>query len=87
MSEITANLQMQNTNIHVNINSNPHCINAYFEPHGGEQYTGEYTIIPMVKNQTLKTQNKRMLLDVEILAIPYYETSNAQNGKTIIIGG
>lgn len=55
-------------------------------PVGIEDYIGEYTIRPKVEEQIMNTRDKRMIKDLKIEAIPYYEVSN-QNGKTIIIGG
>ena len=55
-------------------------------PVGIEDYIGEYTIRPKAEEQIMSTRDKRMIKDLKIEAIPYYEVSN-QNGKTIIIGG
>lgn len=55
-------------------------------PVGYEDYTGPYEVTPKVESQSLGTADKRMVHDVTIEPIPYYEVSN-QNGKTIIIGG
>ena len=57
-------------------------------PIGGEVYTGEYTVTPKVRQQTiLQTQLKVMSDNVTVLQIPDYEVSNPQGGKTFIIGG
>lgn len=56
-------------------------------PVGIENYNGEYVVIPKIEEQTMKTRDKRMTKDITIESIPYYEVSNIQNGKTIIIGG
>ena len=56
---------------------------------GGELppwYSGAYEVVPATAEQTLETANTRMLNDVEIAAIPYYETANV-SGTTAIIGG
>lgn len=52
-----------------------------------ETYTGGYEVTPKVKPQTMPTANKLMVADVQVKAIPFYEVSNLENGKTIIIGG
>ena len=52
-----------------------------------ETYNGDYTIEPDITSQTMETKNKIMKNDVNILAIPYHEVSNEQNGTTVIIGG
>lgn len=57
-------------------------------PVGGETYTGDYTVTPKVRQQTiLPTQLKVMIDDVTVSQIPEYEVSNPQGGKTFIIGG
>lgn len=50
-------------------------------------YDGEYTVVPKAEEQTLPTGQTSMREDLTIQAIPYYEVSNPQNGKTVIIGG
>ena len=52
-----------------------------------EPYTGDYTVTPAVEAQTLETENKRMIDDLTIKAIPFYSVDNLQQGQTIIIGG
>jgi len=56
--------------------------------HGGDvdPYEGEYTVTPKTFEQTLQTENKLMEEDVTVLSIPYFETSNPQNGYTVYIG-
>lgn len=49
-------------------------------------YTGEYEITPTITTQTLETKDKRMVDDVTVDAIPYYETTNPSGGYTVIIG-
>lgn len=51
-----------------------------------EPYTGAYTVTPMATAQTLKTAQKRMTQDFTIREIPYYTTSNPQQGVTVYIG-
>lgn len=48
-------------------------------------YTGSYDIKPKVTSQTLETKSKLLTKDINILSIPYFETSN-EYGKTVIIG-
>lgn len=50
-----------------------------------EIYTGAYEVTPKTYSQTLATQNKKMYNDVRVLEIPYYETSNDKDGKTVYI--
>ena len=48
-------------------------------------YDGEYEVTPTAyETQTLATQNKFMLDDVTVLAVPYYQTSNV-SGDTVFI--
>lgn len=53
---------------------------------GGEIYTGDYTVIPQVHQQTLNTKNKSMSDDVTVEEIPYAEVSNTSGGTTATIG-
>lgn len=50
-----------------------------------EIYEGNYEITPKVTPQTLITGQRVMKDNLNVLSIPYYETSNLK-GKTIIIG-
>lgn len=52
----------------------------------GDKYQGAYTVVPKVTSQLLETANKMMEQDVNVLEIPYQETSNIK-GITVIIGG
>lgn len=45
-------------------------------------YTGDYTVIPKVYEQTLETKNKSMTDDVTVTAVPYAEVSNPSGGLT-----
>ena len=49
-------------------------------------YDDIYSVTPSVESQILRTANKKLLNDVEITAIPYYDVSN-EYGRTIYIGG
>ena len=49
-------------------------------------YNGDYVVTPSVKEQFLKTANKKMLDDVTIKEIPFFETSNNSGGNTVYIG-
>lgn len=51
----------------------------------GENYTGDYLVIPSTIGQVLETKGKRMVDDVTITAIPSYTVSNP-TGTTFIIG-
>lgn len=56
-------------------------------PPSEDDYTGEYFVVPLADEQIiLDTKYKRMLKDVTVDKIPYYETSNPSNGYTVIIG-
>ena len=50
-----------------------------------EIYEGNYEVTPKVTPQTLLTGQRVMKDNLNVLSIPYYETSNLK-GKTIIIG-
>lgn len=48
-------------------------------------YDGEYVITPLARDeQVLATRNKRMLDDVTVHRVPYFETTN-ESGTTIYI--
>lgn len=49
-------------------------------------YNGDYVVTPSVNEQFLKTANKKMLDDVMIKEIPFFETSNDSGGNTVYIG-
>lgn len=51
----------------------------------GENYTGDYLVIPSTIEQVLKTKGKIMRDDVTITAIPTYAVSN-DSGTTYVIG-
>lgn len=52
----------------------------------GEIYDGEYIVTPKAHNaQVLATEGKVMNDNVTVLKVPYYETSNVYDGKTIFI--
>lgn len=50
-----------------------------------ELYTGEYNVVPRAaEEQKLPCAGKKMLKDVDIKAIPFFETSN-EAGTTVYI--
>lgn len=52
---------------------------------GRTPYSGTYTVVPLAHSPViLHTKNFRMLDDVTVTKIPYWETSNP-NGKTVYI--
>ena len=51
-----------------------------------DPYTGDYEVTPKVSAQTMPTAQKYMTDDVQIKAIPFFETSNQSNGQTVYIG-
>lgn len=52
-----------------------------------ENYRGNYTVIPKpFKIEVLKTAGLKMMDDVTVEKIPYYETGN-ESGYTVYIGG
>ena len=53
-----------------------------------EIYNGEYTVIPKAFEETvLQTRNKKMLNNVTVREVPYFETSNTSGGLTVYIAG
>ena len=49
-------------------------------------YDGNYQVVPKSTQQILLTKDKQMTDDVTIKPIPYFETSNEEDGITIFIG-
>lgn len=54
-------------------------------PQGYADYTGPYEVTPKVEAQSLPTRDKHMIQDVSVREIPFYKTSNAQQGETVYI--
>lgn len=52
-----------------------------------EKYSGEYVVTPTAGIQELQTENKLMINDVVVKAIPFEAVSNDAGGKTVTIGG
>lgn len=52
---------------------------------GVDKYTGPYEVTPKVEGQRLATAQKYMNQDVNVKAIPFYETSNPSGGTTVYI--
>lgn len=51
-------------------------------------YSGDYEVTPNAFNaQILPTANKSLTQDIVVKSVPYYETSNAQDGITVYIAG
>lgn len=51
-------------------------------------YEGSYNVTPLpFLEQILRTKQTVLEQDIVVDAIPYYETSNAAGGYTVIIGG
>lgn len=50
-------------------------------------YTGDYEITPNAHNPiVLQTKNKKMVDDVTVKKIPFFDVSNTSGGTTIFIG-
>lgn len=51
-----------------------------------ETYNGEYSVVPKAfASQTLETAGKLMTKNVTVLEVPYFETDNEADGKTVYI--
>lgn len=48
-------------------------------------YDGDYEVTPKTYSQTLDTEDKYLRSDIVINEIPYFETSNDQDGLTVYI--
>ena len=52
-----------------------------------ETYNGEYNITPLAfEDIILNTKDKKLTDNIIVKEIPYYQTSNKENGYTVIIG-
>lgn len=51
-----------------------------------KRFEGPYEVKPKVIEQVLETNEKVMEDDVTVFAIPIYEVTNPQGGKTVTIG-
>lgn len=50
-------------------------------------YQGATTVTPILNNSIiLRTANKKVIEDVEVLEIPVTYTTNPYDGKTVVIG-
>ena len=58
---------------------------GYRQCHEVQKYSGSYDVTPRSYAQTLDTDSKYMEEDVNVRAIPYFETSN-EDGTTVYIG-
>ena len=47
-------------------------------------YTGQYHVIPKTEGQELPTKNTRLMRNITVAAVPYYETGN-DCGTTVYI--
>lgn len=53
-----------------------------------EHYDGEYVVVPDAYNtQILTTANKMLTRNLVVKKVPYYETSNVEQGVTVYIAG
>lgn len=48
-------------------------------------YDGDYEVTPKTYSQTLDTEDKYLSSDIIVNEIPYFETSNDQDGLTVYI--
>ena len=53
--------------------------------HSYRPYTGDYEVTPKTTPQTLETAGKVLAKDIVVNAVPYFETSNEQDGWTVYI--
>lgn len=52
------------------------------------EYEGSYTAVPKAfETVVLPTKDKKLIKDITIKEIPYYETTNASGGNTVYIAG
>ena len=68
------------------IKSNGVLVASLSMPVGYDDYVGSYDIIPKIESQVMPTADKRLTKDITVQAIPYFEVSNIEGGKTVTIG-
>ena len=91
--DILVNIRQLDGDILANLNESQQEIETIFSAYQEssvekeiDPYGGSYDVTPMVSAQTLPTAQKKMIQDMTIKGIPYFETSNSHNGKTEYIG-
>ena len=55
------------------------------EPGDIEIYDGKYSVVPTRSEQILNTKDKKLIDDISVTEIPYYEVDNNDGGTTYII--
>lgn len=55
------------------------------EPGDIEIYDGNYSVVPARHEQILNTKDKKLIDDINVTEIPYYEVDNNDGGTTYII--
>lgn len=55
------------------------------EPGDIEIYDGNYSVVPTRSEQILNTKDKKLIDDINVTEIPYYEVDNNDGGTTYII--
>lgn len=51
-------------------------------------YDGDYNVTPLAFQEVkLKTKDKKLIEDIVVKEIPYYETTNLSGGNTVYIAG
>lgn len=77
-------------NLHGIVTPSPlhgHFIGSIIHSDTTPYYRGDYEVTPRAESQSLDTSGLRMMGDVIVSEIPYYETTNESGGYTVIIGG
>ncbi len=87
-SKLFATLQLTNPTLICSLSSNTLALNATIQRSAPapEYYYGPYKVRPTVEDQNLPTKDKLLRKNVDVEAIPYYETTNESGGYTVIIG-
>lgn len=51
-------------------------------------YDGDYNVTPLAFQEVkLKTKDKKLIEDIVVKEVPYYETTNLSGGNTVYIAG
>lgn len=86
--QLSATLQLTSPTLSCVLSGGTRSLSATLQRSGppAEYYDGIYDVRPTVEDQSLPTKDKLLYKDVNVEAIPYFETTNESGGYTVIIG-
>ena len=86
--QLSVTLQLTNPTLSCMLSGSTQSLTAVLQRSAppAEYYDGVYDVRPTVEDQSLPTKDKLLYKDVNVEAIPYFETTNESGGYTVIIG-